>query len=92
MTQRFVTALLLSLTILMPVQANQVEDAFLEVKQSFIHRDKNAQNELKQYIRDYPYTTYMSETQMMSRTDANTANTMAKRRRLAFTMSSNVLL
>lgn len=65
MTQRFVTALLLSLTILMPVQANQVEDAFLEVKQSFIHRDKNAQNELKQYIRDYPYTTYMSETQMM---------------------------
>lgn len=45
--------------------ANEVEDQYNAVKQAYTERTKTAQNELKQYLRDYPYTTYYSSVQMM---------------------------
>jgi len=51
--------------LLVPVWCNEVEDEYAVVKQAYLHREKNAQNDLKQYLRDYPYTTYFSSVQMM---------------------------
>lgn len=57
---------IIGLWCLMPlVSANDVEDRFHEVKLLFEARNKSAQNELKQYLKDYPYTTYDSEVQLM---------------------------
>lgn len=47
------------------VRANEMEQAFEQVKQSFELRQKSAQNDLKQYLQDYPYTTYESDVQCM---------------------------
>ncbi len=47
------------------VVANEVENQYDAVKRAYTERDKNAQNELKQYLRDYPYTTYYSSVQTM---------------------------
>ena len=51
--------------LLAPIMANEVEEQYALVKRSFTERDKSAQNELKQYLRDYPYTTYYSSVQTM---------------------------
>lgn len=48
-----------------PAWANKVEDEYAVVQQAYLHREKNAQNDLKQYLRDYPYTTYFSSVQTM---------------------------
>jgi len=48
-----------------PLWANQVEKEYALVKQAYELREKNAQNDLKQYLTDYPYTTYYSSVQMM---------------------------
>lgn len=47
------------------VQANEMEEQFYRVKSEFADRTKEAQGNLKQYLRDYPYTTYRSEVHMM---------------------------
>jgi len=51
--------------LLAPVWGNKVEDDYATVKQAWLKREKNAQNDLKQYLRDYPYTTYYSSVQNM---------------------------
>jgi len=51
--------------IIAPIRANQVEQEYAVVKQAYLDREKSAQNDLKQYLRDYPYTTYSSSVQMM---------------------------
>jgi len=48
-----------------PIWANEVEDQYAIVKQVYQAREKNALNDLKQYIADYPYTTYYSSVQNM---------------------------
>lgn len=45
--------------------ANEMEERFQVLKTQFEQRDRNAQKELKQYLVDFPYTTYRSETQLM---------------------------
>ncbi|MCQ2346220.1 MAG: tetratricopeptide repeat protein [Paludibacteraceae bacterium] len=45
--------------------ANDMEDAFQKVKTGFEQRQKEAQKDLKQYLVDYPYTTYRSEVNLM---------------------------
>lgn len=57
--------LLLFASLALTVSANEVEQRFKEVKASFEERKKDAQNDLKQYLIDYPYTTYRSETNLM---------------------------
>ena len=57
--------LLLTLSLVLPIHANEVEEQFRKVKTSFEERQKDAQNDLKQYLADYPYTTYRSETNLM---------------------------
>lgn len=47
------------------LQANDMENDYEQVKQSFDLRTKNAQNDLKKYLNDYPYTTYNNEVQCM---------------------------
>ena len=49
----------------LPLWANDMEDAYQAVRQSFDMREKNAQQQLRTYLQDYPYTTYYSEVQMM---------------------------
>jgi len=48
-----------------PMGANQMENEYAIVKQAYLQRDKSAQQDLKQYLRDYPYTTYYSSVQTM---------------------------
>jgi len=48
-----------------PLWANQVEKEYAAVKQAYLQREKSAQNDLKQYLVDYPYTTYYSSVQNM---------------------------
>jgi len=48
-----------------PAWGNEVEEQYAAVRQTYLQREKNAQNDLKQYLRDYPYTTYYSSVQMM---------------------------
>ncbi|MCQ2310593.1 MAG: tetratricopeptide repeat protein [Paludibacteraceae bacterium] len=48
-----------------PLLANDVEEQYEIVKQAYLTREKTAQNDLKQYLRDYPYTTYFSSVQTM---------------------------
>lgn len=48
-----------------PMWSNEVEDQYAAVRRTFTERDKTALNELKQYLRDYPYTTYYSSVQTM---------------------------
>ncbi|MCQ2348465.1 MAG: tetratricopeptide repeat protein [Paludibacteraceae bacterium] len=45
--------------------ANEVEEQYEVVKQAYMAREKTAQNDLKQYLLDYPYTTYYSSVQTM---------------------------
>jgi len=47
------------------LRANEVEQHFRQVKTEFHHRQRDAQKDLKQYLVDYPYTTYYSETNLM---------------------------
>lgn len=47
------------------VSANEMEDHFQMLKTHFELRSRNTQKELKQYLIDFPYTTYRSETQLM---------------------------
>ncbi|MCQ2342406.1 MAG: tetratricopeptide repeat protein [Paludibacteraceae bacterium] len=58
-------SLCLLFALLPNVWGNEVEEHYAEVKQAYINREKNAQNDLKQYLRDYPYTTYYSSVQNM---------------------------
>jgi len=51
--------------LLAPAWGNKVEEEYAVVKQAYLQREKNAQNDLKQYLRDYPYTTYFSSVQTM---------------------------
>jgi len=44
---------------------NEVEDQYAIVRRAYQDREKSAQNDLKQYLRDYPYTTYYSSVQCM---------------------------
>jgi len=48
-----------------PLWANQVEKEYAIVKRTYELREKSAQNDLNQYLKDYPYTTYYSSVQMM---------------------------
>ena len=57
--------LLLFASLALTVSANEVEQQFEKVKTAFQERQKSAQNDLKQYLVDYPYTTYRSETYLM---------------------------
>ena len=45
--------------------AGPMEDRYWEVRAGFLSREKSAQQDLKQYLDDYPYTTYRSEVQLM---------------------------
>lgn len=45
--------------------ANEMEEQFRQVRQAFEQRDKKAQQDLSRYLDAYPYTTYMSDVQMM---------------------------
>ena len=47
------------------LHANDMETGYRQVREQFTARDKTAQQELKQYLFDYPYTTYYSDVQMM---------------------------
>ena len=47
------------------LSANPMEDAFFALKDRFETRDDNLQNDIKQYLANYPYTTYYHEAQMM---------------------------
>lgn len=62
---RYRLALLLLILSCLLVNANEMEERFQELKISFEQRDRSAQKDLKQYLADYPYTTYRSETQLM---------------------------
>ncbi len=53
------------LTLTTGIAANDMEQRYKEVRQVFEARHKYAQDELKQYLQDYPYTTYESEVQLM---------------------------
>ena len=55
--------LFLSITTLL--LAGPMEDRYWEVRAGFLSREKSAQQDLKQYLDDYPYTTYRSEVQLM---------------------------
>lgn len=46
-------------------QANEMEDAFIAVKQLYEQREKGADRALQAYIKRYPYTTYADEVRMM---------------------------
>ena len=57
--------LLTLLTLCIGLQANRMEQRYKEMRQVFATREKSAQQDLKQYLHDYPYTIYYSEVQMM---------------------------
>lgn len=47
------------------LNASEMEERFQELKTHFELRNRETQKELKQYLIDFPYTTYRSETQLM---------------------------
>lgn len=55
----------LFLSIATLLMAGPMEDRYWEVRAGFLSREKSAQQDLKQYLEDYPYTTYRSEVQLM---------------------------
>jgi len=63
--KRIVISLCALLLLNLTLWANEVEDQYAIVKQTYQNREKNALNDLKQYVSDYPYTTYYSSVQNM---------------------------
>lgn len=57
--------LLVLLALCLSVRANLMEQRYHEMRQVFEAREKTAQQDLKRYLQDYPYTIYHSEVQMM---------------------------
>lgn len=48
------------------VHATDMEQRFMDVKELYEQRDKSALKALREYIKNYPYTTYRSEVYMMT--------------------------
>lgn len=57
--------ILLLLTLCTTIRADKMEQRYQEVRELYTTREKTAQQELKQYLQDYPYTTYRSDVQLM---------------------------
>ena len=58
--------LILALFFTVAVNANEVEDGYLAVKQQYEQREKGADKALQEYLKRYPYTTYTDEVKMMT--------------------------
>jgi len=63
--KQLLVSISLLLLLITPTWANKVEKEYAVVRQAYLQREKSAQNDLKQYLRDYPYTTYYSSVQTM---------------------------
>ena len=59
------TALCLLLLSCTSLSANRMETRYQQVRERFVTREKSAQDDLRQYLQEYPYTTYYSDVQMM---------------------------
>ena len=57
--------LLLLITLTTGIYADEMELRYKELREVFEAREKYTQDKLKQYLQDYPYTTYESEVQLM---------------------------
>ncbi|MBQ7191556.1 MAG: tetratricopeptide repeat protein [Paludibacteraceae bacterium] len=59
------TVLLCWFVLCLNAQTNLMEQRYKELRTVFTEREKTAQQDLKQYLHDYPYSIYTSEVEMM---------------------------
>lgn len=63
--KHLVTILFLSLSWALPAQVSEMESTYLKLADQYEQRDKNVVRDLRNYLKEYPFTTYEDEVYFM---------------------------